>query len=180
MHENANIAFELQETRRVVDTILAMQPRLATLPGTSTPDNQVAAIAASILHNLPPKLSMAEAGPGVFERTPAGQLNSLAVVLGQEMERFNRLSEVMSSSLQELQKALKGLVVMSGELELMSTSLLNSQVGTAAVLWLHSSAGDAYEREAFAERLIWICAVHFTMVVSCSASCVLLSLTLES
>ena len=89
---------------------------------------------------------MAEAGPGVFERTPAGQLNSLAVVLGQEMERFNRLSEVMSSSLQELQKALKGLVVMSGELELMSTSLLNSQVSTAAVFWLHSNTGDTYER----------------------------------
>ena len=134
MHENANIAFEVQETHRVVDTILAMQPRLATLPGSTTPDQQVAAIAASILGKLPPILSMAEAGPGVFQRTPAGQLNSLAVVLGQEMERFNRLSQVMSSSLEELQKALQGLVVMSGELELMSTSLLNSQVNTVTAV----------------------------------------------
>jgi dynein heavy chain len=134
MHENANIAFEVQETHRVLDTILAMQPRLATLPGSTTPDQQVAAIAASILDKLPPILSMAEAAPGVFERTPAGQLNSLAVVLGQEMERFNRLSAVMSSSLEELQKALQGLVVMSGELELMSTSLLNSQVNTVTAV----------------------------------------------
>ena len=128
MHENANIAFELQETRRVMDTILAMQPRLATLPGSTTPDQQVAALAASIRASLPPLLSMTEAGLGVFERTSAGQLNSLAVVLGQEMERFNKLSEVMSSSLEQLQKALKGEVVMSGELELVSTSLLNGQV----------------------------------------------------
>lgn len=134
MHENANIAFEVQELHRVLDTILAMQPRLATLPGSTTPDQQVAAIAASILDKLPPILSMTEAGPGVFERTPAGQLNSLAVVLRQEMERFNRLSQVMSSSLEELQKALQGLVVMSGELELMSTSLLNSQVNTVTAV----------------------------------------------
>ena len=142
MHENANIAFEVQETHRVVDTILAMQPRLATLSGSTTPDQQVATIAASILGKLPPILSMAEAGPGVFQRTPAGQLNSLAVVLGQEMERFNRLSQVMSSSLEELQKALQGLVIMSGELELMSTSLLNSQVNTvtAVVHNLHKHA----------------------------------------
>ena len=132
MHENANIAFELQETRRVMDTVLAMQPRLATLPGSTTPDQQVAALAASIAAELPPLLNMAEAAPGVVERTRAGQLNSLAVVLGQEVERFNRLSEVMRSSLEELQKALKGLVVMSGELELMSTSLLNSQVSSAS------------------------------------------------
>ena len=41
MHENANIAFELRETRRVLTTVLAMQPRLGTLPGTTPPDQQV-------------------------------------------------------------------------------------------------------------------------------------------
>ena len=132
MHENANIAFELQETRRVMSTVLAMQPRLSVLPGSTAPDQQVDTLAASILDQLPPLLSMAEAGPGVFERTQAGQLNPLAVVLGQEMDSFNRLSEVMRSSLEELQKGLKGLTVMSGELELMSTSLLNSQVSLAS------------------------------------------------
>ena len=140
MHENANIAFELQETRRVMETVLAMQPRLASLPGSTTPDQQVAAIAASILDKLPPLLSMAEAGPEVFERTQAGQLNSLAVVLGQEIERFNRLGEVVRSSLEEVQKALKGLVVMSGELELMSTSLLNSQVTICFQTLVHIAA----------------------------------------
>lgn len=132
MHDNANLAFELQEAGRVMDTVLAMQPREPALPGSTTPDQQVAALAASILDHLPPLLSMAEAGPGVFERTQAGQLNSLAVVLGQEMERFNRLSEAMRSSLEELQKAVKGLTVMSAQLELMATSLLNSQVGLTA------------------------------------------------
>ena len=49
MHENANIAYELRETRRVLDTVLAMQPRLGNSPGTTSPDQQVTTIAASIL-----------------------------------------------------------------------------------------------------------------------------------
>jgi len=75
MHENANIAFEVQETHRVLDTILAMQPRLATLPGSTTPDQQVAAIAASILDKLPPILSMAEPGD---ELQPGGTAEGAA------------------------------------------------------------------------------------------------------
>lgn len=132
MHDNANIAFELQETRQVLSTLLAMQPRLAVTPGSTTPDQQAAALAASILDQLPPLLSMAEAGPGVFERTQAGQLNSMAVVLRQEMERFNRLGEAMRASLEELQKGLKGLAVMSQELEHMSEFLIKNQVSCAA------------------------------------------------
>ena len=128
MHENANIAFELRETRRVMETVLAIQPRLGDAPGSTPPDQQVTLVAASILERLPTLLALTQAGPGVFQRTAAGQLNSLAVVLGQEIERFNRLTEVMQSSLQELQRAVKGVVVMSGDLELMSASLLNSQV----------------------------------------------------
>lgn len=132
MHENANMAFELQETRRVMSTVLAMQPRLAALPGSITPDQQAAALAASILDQLPPLLSRAEGGPGVFERNQTGQLNSMAVVLGQEMDRFNRLGEAMRSSLEELQQGLKGMAVMSQELELISASLLNNQVSPTA------------------------------------------------
>ena len=49
MHENANIAYELRETRRVLDTVLAMQPRLGNTPGSTSPDQQVTTIAASIL-----------------------------------------------------------------------------------------------------------------------------------
>ena len=53
---------------------------------------------------------------------------SLSIVLKQEIDRFNRLLRVMKSSLVSLSKAIKGLVVMSGELELMYNSFLNNQV----------------------------------------------------
>jgi hypothetical protein len=53
--------------------------------------------------------------------------------------RFNRLSGVMKSSLAELQKALKGLVVMSAELEGVYNCMLANQVcvcvGGCSWLW---------------------------------------------
>ena len=50
-------------------------------------------------------------------------------VLVQELVRYNRLLEVMKLSLVELKKALKGLVVMSEDLEKLSNSIYDNQVG---------------------------------------------------
>lgn len=50
-------------------------------------------------------------------------------VLVQEIVRYNRLLEVMKSSLISLKKALKGLVVMSEDLEKLSNSIYDNQVG---------------------------------------------------
>jgi dynein heavy chain len=50
-------------------------------------------------------------------------------VLVQELVRYNRLIEVMKTSLYSLKKALKGLVVMSEELEKLANSIFDNQVG---------------------------------------------------
>ncbi|MEW5314022.1 MAG: hypothetical protein WDW38_005550 [Sanguina aurantia] len=78
--------------------------------------------------SLPALLSRDDAVEGLFDRTAAGQLNSLSVVLGQEMDRFNRLMVAVAGSLTELQKAITGLVVMSSELEAMYNSFISNQV----------------------------------------------------
>lgn len=71
----------------------------------------------------------AGAHASIFSRGESGRLNSLSVVLSQEIDRFNRLIKQMTSSLKELQKAIKGIVVMSDELEQMLHSMLDSKVG---------------------------------------------------
>ena len=53
-------------------------------------------------------------------------------VLVQELIRFNRVSKTVSTSLAEVQRAVKGLVVMSGELEAMGNSMV---IGKVPAMW---------------------------------------------
>lgn len=55
-------------------------------------------------------------------------LESLGTTLVQEMARFNGLLRALGSSLNQLQRALKGLIVMSQDLDDMLQSFLNNKV----------------------------------------------------
>lgn len=54
--------------------------------------------------------------------------NSLDIFKSQEVDRFNKLIRVMKKTLVDLQKAIKGTVVMSIELENMFVAFLNKKV----------------------------------------------------
>jgi len=128
MHPNANITFQVQETKKLLDTVLSIQPRATSSSGGKSPDQLVAELAVELAASVAPVLDMDEAAEGLFDRTDTGQLKSLSVVLSQEMDRFNKLTKALNLTLRELQKAIKGVVVMSGELEQMYTYFLNNQV----------------------------------------------------
>ena len=55
---------------------------------------------------------------------------SLTTVLTQEVDRYNKLLKLIHSSLVSLQKAIKGLVVMSEQLEEVFVSFINNTVRT--------------------------------------------------
>ena len=57
---------------------------------------------------------------------------SMNTVLVQELIRYNRLISVIRASLQDLQRAIKGLVVMAAELEDVYDSML---VGRVPAMW---------------------------------------------
>lgn len=150
MHENANISFQMQETRRLVRAVLDVQPRLISSGAGRSSEDIVSDIATSILSEWPPLIVIEVPAIGrpdsasaravltdkdivaeqLFKRDEAGRMiNSLSTVLIQEAARFNKLSNVIRVSLENLLKAVKGLVVMSSELELVFKSLLNNEVG---------------------------------------------------
>ncbi|XP_056619544.1 dynein axonemal heavy chain 6 [Triplophysa dalaica] len=128
MHENANLAFQRQETMTLIGTILEVQPRSSSAGGGKSNDEVVHELADSILARIPEKLDMDEAVESLFLQDSNGRVNSLTTVLGQEVDRFNFLLRVLKTSLSTLQKAIAGLVVMSEEMEKIYNSFLNNQV----------------------------------------------------
>uniref|UniRef100_A0A8C4HR50 Dynein, axonemal, heavy chain 6 n=2 Tax=Dicentrarchus labrax TaxID=13489 RepID=A0A8C4HR50_DICLA len=130
MHENANLAFQRQETMTLINTILDVNPRSSARHGAKSNDDIVCELAESILAKLPACLDMDEAVETLFVRDENSRLNSLTTVLGQETDRFNNLLRVLRLSLITLQKAIAGLVVMSEEMDRIYTSFLNNQVPT--------------------------------------------------
>ncbi|TYZ63897.1 hypothetical protein PybrP1_001177 [[Pythium] brassicae (nom. inval.)] len=125
MHENADITCAQSETYDVFDIIVSLQPRVSVGTGKSR-EEIIADAARSIEARLPAPFDLEH----VQAAYPVSYAESMNTVLAQEVERFNRLLGVMASTLQLVQKGLKGLIVMSAELEAMGNSLYDQKVPT--------------------------------------------------
>jgi dynein heavy chain len=127
MHDNANITCAQNETFSTFSTILLMEASGGGGDGDGA-EALVAAAAQDIESRLPPEFNLQE----ISMAYPVKYEESMNTVLIQECIRYNKLLDVMHSSLPEIQKALKGLVVMSTELEMMFQSM---QVNAVPGLW---------------------------------------------
>ena len=81
-----------------------------------------------ILEGLPELLDKAEGLKELFATNEQGLIPSLSTVLLQEMEKFNRLLNVMRKSLIDIDLAIKGFIVMSETLDSMYLKIQNNQV----------------------------------------------------
>ncbi|KAH0630033.1 hypothetical protein JD844_012597 [Phrynosoma platyrhinos] len=123
LHDNANITFAQNETYALLGAIIQLQPKTSTAGGRSR-EEIVEETSKDILNKVPQPIDLHE----VMLKYPVLYEESMNTVLAQEVIRYNRLLEVIAESLKDLLKALKGLVVMSSQLELMSNSLYNNSV----------------------------------------------------
>ncbi|XP_008850074.1 dynein heavy chain 1, axonemal [Nannospalax galili] len=123
LHDNANITFAQNETFALFNAILQLQPKSSSVGGQSR-EAIVEDVAENILLQLPEPVDFQE----VITKYPMLYEESMNTVLAQEVIRYNQLLGVITQTLRDMLKALKGLVVMSLELELMSTSLYNNTV----------------------------------------------------
>eukprot|EP00744_Colponema_vietnamica_P002494 GILI01003899.1.p1 GENE.GILI01003899.1~~GILI01003899.1.p1 ORF type:complete len:1783 (+),score=399.51 GILI01003899.1:800-5350(+) len=129
MHENANLRFQLQESQLLMNTVLSMQPRVvSSKAGGPSPQEQVMQKCKDFEHQVPELLSRDEAGPRSFTVLANGLPNSLSTVLSHELVKYNKLLAKIKWSLAELQRALKGLTVLSEDLDRMYQSFLNDKV----------------------------------------------------
>ncbi len=173
LHDNANISSAISETNLLLETALSLQPRSDGGSGKGWGE-----ILGELSHDISNRI------PGIFDIEkalilfPVKYEESMNTVLTQELIRFNRLIEVVTFSLRDVQKALKGLVVMSGELEGMGNAMV---LGRVPQLWarvaypslkpLGSWVSDLLERINFlgswmnagvAPNVFWISGFFFT------------------
>uniref|UniRef100_A0A8C2U835 Dynein axonemal heavy chain 3 n=1 Tax=Coturnix japonica TaxID=93934 RepID=A0A8C2U835_COTJA len=123
LHENADITKDTQETNQLFSGVLLTLPRVAGGGGRS-PQKTVEDLAQDILSKLPSDFDVEE----VMRMYPVLYEESMNTVLRQELIRFNRLTQVVRSSLINIGKAIKGLVLMSAELEDVFNSMLMGKV----------------------------------------------------
>jgi dynein heavy chain len=123
LHDNADITTAITETQGLLDTTLSLQPRTSGGGGVSW-EEQLSGMAMEI-HSRMPNLYDIERIEIVY---PVRFDESMNTVLVQECMRFNKLLGVIRTSLVDVQKALKGIVVMSGELEALGDSMVKGWV----------------------------------------------------
>ncbi|TGZ66131.1 hypothetical protein CRM22_005485 [Opisthorchis felineus] len=148
LHDNANITFAQNETFELLGHLLQLQPRAST--GSSTGqqvEDVVEEISRSLLAKTPKPFDLEE----VIQRYPVMYEQSMNTVLTQEVIRYNNLLSVIHQTLNDLIKAVKGLVVMSAGLEEMAGSLFNNRVPT---IWANKAYPSLKPLAAWVEDLI--------------------------
>ena len=132
MHANADITKDNFETFTLFQSILVTQSTGGGGGGGKSSDDILTEIATDMLKKTPSPFDTAVA----LRRFPTMYKQSMNTVLVQEMGRFNKLIITVHDSLVNIQKAVKGLVVMSNELEGVASAFLKGQIPG---LWKKSS-----------------------------------------
>ncbi|XP_048346084.1 dynein axonemal heavy chain 12 isoform X2 [Sphaerodactylus townsendi] len=132
LHENVDISKDLQQTKILFESLLLTQGGSTQGGSSGGGDSTLYEMADDILSKLPKDFDIEAA----LLKYPVRYEESMNTVLVQEMERFNNLIRTIRTTLTNLKKAIRGLVVMDSELEALSASLL---VGKVAENWAKRS-----------------------------------------
>jgi len=134
LHSNATITKDLNETNTLFDSVLLTERGGGggSAEGGKTKDETIAEVAHDVLAKIRDPYDL-EAIGGKYPTDPKQSMNT---VLVQELARFNVLIRMVKSSLQDVGKALQGLVVMSTALEQVADDLFFGRVPS---MWLDRS-----------------------------------------
>jgi len=112
----------------MLDTIISLQPRTGGSGGGKSSDEVVQDVVDDLSSKLPSVLDVKEASATTFGKLEDGSVNPLGIFLTHEMGKFNKMLKMMGSMLKEMARALKGLVVMSAQLDAAYANFIFQQV----------------------------------------------------
>lgn len=121
-HVNAEIASQRSDSRELLESILKLQPQTA-VGGDDRREEKVLALCSDLLEKIPEPLNLEE----ITERWRRDD-GPLKVVLLQEIARYNILLNYLRDQLNQLIKGIKGLVVISTELESTMNSAYENRI----------------------------------------------------
>lgn len=177
LHDNATLTRDQNDTNALLNSILDTEGGGGgSSSASSSKDDIISTVAADILSKLPANFDIEMAQL----KYPVRWDESMNTVLCQELIRFNNLLSLIRISLKNIQKAVKGLVVMSSDLEVLGNSLL---VNRLPIMWkarsfpslkpLGSYVNDLLARLAFFNGwlvdqpppVFWVSSFFFTQVI---------------
>ncbi|KAK2587842.1 hypothetical protein KPH14_003939 [Odynerus spinipes] len=133
MNENADIIKDQQETQLMLTSLLATQDTGESEAEVGqSPDDVVYGVADDILLKLPKDFDLVLA----LRKYPTLYEQSMNTVLVQEMGRFNKLLQTIRQSLVNVQRAIKGLVIMNTDLEEVYTAIITGRIPQ---MWMKNS-----------------------------------------
>ena len=138
LHPNADITFQQNETKAMLDTVIDIAGTGGGGGDGTDTSVVVEKLRAQIQQQLPPIYDERSAHSSTFATIETGAVNSLGVFLRQELARFNIMLTVVAKSLFELDKAMRGVVVMSASLEDMFNCFVFQRVPSP---WSDKGAG---------------------------------------
>lgn len=131
MNENADIIKDQHETNFLFSSLLLTQDlwqlrqeRIESPTGQFTNDEIVLRMSNDILEKLPDDYDLVSA----LKKYPMSYEQSMNTVLMQEMARFNKLLSYIKTSLENVTRAIKGIVIMSFELEDIYDAILMNKI----------------------------------------------------
>lgn len=121
-HSNADITSLISEARMLFETLMSLQIQ-SSAGDSESQEEKVSQMAADVLSKIPEVIDYEHT-----EKLIGAHKAPLDVVLLQEISRYDTLLSSIVVSLDELQKGIKGLVVMSSELEEIFTCIYEGRV----------------------------------------------------
>lgn len=128
MHDNADITKDIKETDDMLKSILLTEGTGGGGGGGVSKDDILNSLATDILAKLPARFDI----DMIRNKYPVMYTESMNTVLVQECIRYNKLTDVVRKSLENLKKAIVGLVVMSPDLDAVAGDMF---IGAIPEMW---------------------------------------------